>query len=100
MPDFNPVIFEKRRKTVLIPRDSLRRILEVAVRVKLRVGKREIKRVFKRSEGARVVAAAIVRIIHAAEVLLPRVVPIAHVVGDVGVRRFGRFADIKIGSHD
>ena len=80
MRNLNPMILEQEGKAVTVPGDGLRRTFQVAVCVELGVGKREIKRILKGSETARVIAASVVRIIDAAEMLLPRIVPVTHVI--------------------
>jgi hypothetical protein len=81
MNNLNPMIFKKWRKAWLIPRDSLRRSLEVSFWVKLRIGKGNIKWILLWRETAGNISAAWhVRVISPAKVLLPVFVPVAHII--------------------
>jgi hypothetical protein len=75
-PDFNPVIFKKRREPAFIPRYFFGRFLQFSLWVKLGVWQRNVKRIFFWSKGAWSISAAGRGVINASKVLLPLLVPI------------------------
>ena len=85
MHDFNPLILKKWRSPGPIPWDTLRRVFEGAFRIKLGIGKRNVKWVFKRGKATRAEAAARQRVVDTAKVFEPGVVPKARVVRDVSI---------------
>lgn len=78
MRNLNPMVLEQRCEPRLIPRYILHACLEyIAVTLELAVGKCNVKGILFGSKTARPVPAAVRRVIDSAEVLAPRVVPVA-----------------------
>jgi hypothetical protein len=77
MTHFNPVILKKLLRTARrVPGYAAGRILEVAVVIKLAIRQCKIERIFLGRKLARVIPFAAVRVVYAAVVLPPSLVPI------------------------
>jgi hypothetical protein len=81
MHDFNPVIFQKGTQPRLVPRYGLGALLErPSIALKLRIGKGKIKGIFFGSKATGEVSVATGVGVDSTKMLLPRVVPVAHVI--------------------
>lgn len=93
------MILQTKSRCSFKPRNLTNGILDVASAVIFSKRQSDVEGVFFGSKSAGVVAIPAVRSIDTTEMSLPGFIPVAHVVGNVGVRSLGGLTDVKVGGH-